>query len=232
MSTQTVNAIVGNSKMSRSFTDTATDGVFQSNLMLSSLSGTNLGLEMPGEVIDFVSVEYTAGACLWRIQDSNSLKTERIGFATKAGGTCYSSTKIAPFKVKPTSLLQVYPMAVASASNDTVCLAWVSTNKGPEPFGVTTSADATLTEMTSLISSMTLGDYAFGQILTSVTLQCEDGATLPSIAILNQTAGTEYQQKGTTRQQAGSISNYYNLKVNVSIPIQKGWSLKVAATSA
>lgn len=218
--------------MSRSFVDSATDGVFQSNLLLSSLSGTNLGLEMPNEVIDTVQMEYTAGAALWRIQDSNTLQTERWGFATKAGFTCDKSSKITPFKVKPTSLLQVFPMALASASNDTVCLAWVMTNSGPEPFGVTTTADATLTEMTSLISGLTLGDYAFNKTLTSVTLQCEDGATLPSIAILNQTAGTEYQSKGTTRAQAGSISNYYNLKVKTAIGIQKGWTLKVAVTSA
>ena len=63
MTTQAITAIVGNNRMSKSFSDTATDGQYDGNIMLDDLSSNPLGILMPGVTIDHVCVVYTAGAC-------------------------------------------------------------------------------------------------------------------------------------------------------------------------
>jgi len=232
MTTQSIKCIAANKTMARALSDTSTDGTFQTNLLLSDLSNTNLGLEMPNEVITDIQMTYTAGCGIWRIQDSNSLATERYGFCSPYGKVNASESAITPFRVKPTSLLQCYPRAVNAASNDTEVIGWVVTSSGPEPFGCSTTADNTDTAMTSVISGLTLGDYAFNTVLQRITLQAEDGATNLSISIKDQTGGTQFQSKGAPRAQAGSISNYFNIDIPVSIKIQKGWQLYCAVTSA
>ena len=136
MSTQSIKAIVGNQMMSRSFADTSTDGQFDGNLLLSDLSTQNLGLEMPNVVINSIQMTYTAGCGLWRIIDSNTLKTERYGYLSKVGYVCDNSAMITPYKVKTTDLLQCYPRAVNSTSGDTEVLGWLVSSRGAEPFGL------------------------------------------------------------------------------------------------
>lgn len=233
MTTNAMVAFAGNRAMSRSFSDTATDGQWDGNLMQSTLSSQNIGLEMPGVVIDFLSCTYTAGVGLWRIQDSNTLKTERHGFCSKVGYVCHTETGVAPYTVKSTDLLQVYPRAVNGTANDSEVLGWVYTSRGIEPFGCTTSADGTLTDTASIISSLSLGDYAFGSTLQKVCFQVEDGASLVSIAIIDATGGTVYSQTGNVRApSAGSTSTQLNIEATLNMPVQKGWKLQVAVTSA
>jgi hypothetical protein len=233
MTTQGIVAFAGNKNMSRAFSDTATDGQFSGNLLLSSNASQNIGLEMPAIKISFLSMTYTAGVGLWRIQDSNTLRTERYGFCSKVGYVCHTETKIPTYQIKPTDLLQVYPRAVNGTSNDSEVLGWVMTQKGPEPFGCTTASDGTLTEVKSLISDLGLGDYAFGQKLISAQFQVEDGASLVSMAILDATGGTVFQQTGNVRApSAGSTSTQVNISAMLDIPVQKGWTMKIAVTSA
>ena len=111
MTTQSCVAFCGNSNMSRVFLNSgATDGQF--NLLSSQNASQNLGLEMPGVMIDFISCTYTAGTGLYRIIDSVTQRVERMGLMSKVGYVCQGETKIVPFKVKSTSLLEVYPMVV------------------------------------------------------------------------------------------------------------------------
>ena len=232
MTTQSIKAIVGNNRMSRSFSDTSTDGQFDGNLLLSDLSSQNLGLEMPNEVINSIQMTYTAGTGIFRIIDSNTLRTERYGFCSKVGYVCDNEAIIQPYKVKSTDLLQCYPTAVNATAGDTEVVGWLVSTRGAEPFGCTTSENATNTAMSSLITNLGLGDWGFGTTLKSIKIQCEDSATLVSITIKDQTGGTVFQSNGNVRiPTAGGKSTFYNLDVDLNIPIEKGWVLYCAVTS-
>ena len=233
MTTQTVLAIVGNRKMTRSFTDSATDGtVFTTNNLLDTNASQNIGILMPGVVIDHVAMTYAAGAAQWRIINSQNQVVARQGYAAKVGYSCPSESKVAPYKIQPTDLLQVFPMAVNATSNDTEILSWITTNGGVESFSVTTTSDATLTEATNSITGQSLGDWAFGKTLQSISVQCEDGGHLDSVAIYDQTGSLVWSSYGMYRAQAGSKSNQTNLEVPVGIYIEKGFVIKFSATTA
>jgi len=214
-------------------TDTSTEGVFESNNLQSAQSGVNLGLEMPGVTITSVQATYTDGCAIWRIIDATTNKVSRYGMATQVGYTCAKSAQIPAYVVKPTDLLQIYPKAVNATPNDSEVLAWVVTNKGVEPFGVTTTSDNTLTEMVSLTTGQTLGDYAFGSRVVKVCIQSELGSNLNRVTVVDQTGGTVWQAFGNHRMpSAGGANAYTNGEYMVSIPVQKGFSIKVAVTSA
>lgn len=233
MTAQNVSAVVGNASMSRVFTKTdATDGVFESNNLTSSQSGVNLGLEMPGVTITSVQAVYTEGAAIWRIIDATTNRVSRYGMASKDGYTCASSSSIPAYVVKSTDLLQIYPVAVNSTPQNAEVLAWVVTNAGVEPFGVTvTTTEAT--EMKSLITSQTLGDYAFGKRVQKVCIQAEDGALLDEVTVLDQTGGTVYTAYGTYRMPtAGGANAYTNGEYMTALTIAKGWTIKVAVTAS
>jgi hypothetical protein len=233
MTTQSIKAIVGSPAFARAFSDTSTDGQFQGNLLLSDLSSTNIGLEIPGKQISQVCMTYTAGAGLWRIQDSQTLKVSRYGFCSKVGTTDVSECAIPVYAIKSTDMLQCYPVAVNSTANDSEVVAWIQSNAGVEPFGVTTTSDNSLTEMTSLITGQSLGDWAFGKQVQRVQVQVEDGATLNSVAVVDQTGGTIWQAYGSVRAPtAGGLSTHTNLDIMTSLPIEKGYVIKVAATTA
>lgn len=219
--------------MSRKFTDVSTDGVFESNNLTSEQSGVNLGLEMPGATITSVQATYTDGAAIWRIIDATTNLVSRYGMATQAGYTDQSMAQIPAYVVKSTDLLQVYPVALNSTPNDSEVLAWVVTNSGVEPFGCTTSEDNTLTEMKSLITQQTLGDYAFGKRVLKVCIQTETGSNLNEVTVVDQTGGTVWRAYGQHRlPSAGGDNAYYNGEYMVSIPVQKGFAIKAAVTSA
>lgn len=233
MTTQDVSAIVGNASMTRKFVKTgATDGVFESNNLTSSQSGVNLGLEMPGVTITSVQANYAGGGAVWRIIDATTNRVSRYGMASKSGYTCSASTSIPAYVVKSTDLLQIYPVAVNATPTHAEVLAWVVTNAGVEPFGVTV-ADENATEMKSLITTQTLGDYAFGKQVQKVCIQAEDGALLNEVTVLDQTGGTVYTAYGTYRMPtAGGANAYTNGEYMTALNIAKGWTIKVAVTSA
>ena len=108
MSTQATSAIVGNAMMSRKFTDTSTDGKFESNNLTSAQSGVNLGLEMPGVTINYVQATYTDGAAIFRIINSVTNEVSRYGMATQVGYTDQKYAMIPAYTVKSTDLLQIW----------------------------------------------------------------------------------------------------------------------------
>lgn len=234
MTTQSIKAKVGNNQMTRNFADTATDGtVFTTNNMLDTNADQQVGILMPGVMINSVQMTYTAGLAQWRIINSQNQVVSRYGFASKAGYVCPAECRIAPYTVSPTDLLQVFPKAVNATGGDTEVLAWITSSGGIESFQVTTTSDSTLTAMTNSITGQSLGDWAFGKGLTRIQIQCEDGAFLSEVAVFDQTGSQVWSAYGSNRlPTAGGKSTHTNLDIPCSLNIQKGWVLKVSTVTA
>lgn len=234
MSTQAIVAVVGNNNMTRTFDLTATDGtVFTTQNLLDTNADQNLGILIPGVVIDSVQCTYAAGLAQYRIINSQNQVVARQGFASKATYVCPMEAKIPPYKIQPTDLLQVFCKAVNSTSNDSEVMAWVQTSGGIESFSVTTTSDNSPTEMLNSITGQTLGDWAFGKTVQRISLQLEDGAFLNDIEIYDQTGSIQWTALGNTRlPTAGGKSTLVNLDVPVGIKVEKGFALKVSATTA
>ena len=97
MSEQAVQATVSGPMMGKVFTKTATDDQWDGNTLTDSLSGQQIGILMPGAIVNQVQFQYTAGLVAWRIQNAATLTFQRFGFGTKDGFACFHSTKIAPY---------------------------------------------------------------------------------------------------------------------------------------
>jgi hypothetical protein len=234
MSNQTVVANVGNASMMKSYTDSATDGTFAANIMLDSISSQPLGILQPSSRIDRVNVLYTAGLCAWRIQRTDSLMVSRHGWASKTPYNQPNEGFMAPMIVNPKDTLQVYPMAVNATAGDTACLAWITANGKSELFTVTTSADNTAAELLQTETGQSIGDTFFGSTISHVEVQCEDGASLVSLEVIDNTGGVIYTQRGGIR---GAYVGAMNLVTNIdcqrlSIACGKGFSIKVKTVTA
>ena len=233
MTTQAMVGFIGNKTMSRSFSDTATDDKWDQNLMLSTNSSQNLGLEMAGVTVDWISCTYTAGTALWRLRDSVSNKIERWGFCSKVGYVCDSELYIPPFTIKPTTLWEVYPMVVNGTANDTNCLGWIQSGSYAEPFGVTTTSDGTPTNLVSLVTGQSVGDTFFGKTINDIAFQCEDGATLVSLVYVQSDGASQWSKTGNVRlPTAGGTSTQKNIYAKTAIMVSKGDQLKISVTSA
>jgi len=233
MTTQAISAVVGSGTFSRTFTDTATDGQWTGNILTDSIASTNLGLVMPNQVIDHVQVNYAAGACLWRIQSSQSLLVKRYGYASLDTFSCWESSTMQPYTVQPDDILVVYPLPVDTTANQTNALAWITTTRGFEAFGATDIPNATGTALKTLVNDQTLGDYAFNAVLRSITVQVEDAAAVDKIEVIDQTGGVVWTGFGGQRlPTAGGTSLYYNFMADgLNIPILKGYNVKVYTVS-
>jgi hypothetical protein len=234
MTTQTVVANVGNAGMMRSYTDSATDGIFSTNIMLDSISSQPLGILQPSSRIDRVNVLYTAGLCAWRIQRTDSLQVVRHGWGSK---TPYNDPRegfMAPMMVNPKDTLQVHPMAVNATAGDTACLAWITANGKSELFTATSTADNTAIELLQAETSQSVGDTFFGTTISHIEVQCEDGASLVSLEVIDNTGGVIYTQRGGIRgAYVGAMNLYTNIDCNMlSIPVGKGFSVKVKTVTA
>ena len=234
MTTQAITAIVGNNSMSKSFSDTATDGQYDGNIMLDDLSSNPLGILMPGVTINHVCVVYTAGACAWRIIDSVTLQVKRMGWGSLTGYSDYAYCRVQPYTIQKTDTLQVFPIAVDATANQSAVLAWVSSNSGTELYSGADIVDNTPTAITTAINSQGIGDSLFGQTLTGISVQVEDGGTLKEVTITDNAGGVIYTAYGTKRGLTpGSRSNYYNINLaGLNVPISKGFILKVKTVTA
>lgn len=231
MSTQAVEAVIGNPNMTRVFSTTATDG--QYNNLTDSVTSTALGLTMPGQSISYVCATYAAGNAIWRIISSQTNQIYRQGFASQSGYVDPAACKIAPLVVAPDMLFQVYSLAVDSTAAESNALALVQTNRGVEAFVGTNVPDSTATELTALISGLGVGDLLFGATLMNVKVQVEDSGKLTGITLLDAASGTQYTGRGSTRlPSAGGTSGQYNGDFMFSVPLQKGWKLKTEQISA
>lgn len=228
MSTQAITAYVNTAKNGKIFSVTATDGSWD-NVMVDSIGSNDLGQVMAGATINNVSVVYTAGNCIARIQDRNTLVVKRCFTGSKAGTVDFGQTSIQPYTVQPNDILVCYPQAVDATSNQTNCLAWLTLGNNKIAFGGTDIVDAQVTEVKSLVNSNSLGTF-YNQNLTGIEVMLEDGAALSYINIIDPNGGTVMTVPATTRD-AGHY--YFNLQAfGLSIAILKGMVFNVVCASA
>jgi len=228
MTTNAMVATVSGSFGGKVFSDTSTDDVWEGNNMLDSVASADLGQVMQGNRIDHVCVTYTAGAALWRIQSRNTLAIRRWGYCSKVGTVDYGECKIPGYTVASDDVLNVYSVAVDATSNQVNALAWIQTSKGTLAFGAQDIADGAATEITSLITTQSLGEY-YGSTMQGLTVQVEDGGYLAQVDVIGADGGTIATWKGTVRDAA---HYYYNLYVKCNIPITKGTVIKLTTVSA
>lgn len=225
MTTQAVSAVIGNASMSRVFSATATDSSY--NNLTDSITSTAIGLTMPNQVINYICGTYAAGGGIWRIISSQTNQVKRQGFCSLAGFVDPETCIIQAYKVAPDDLLQIYTVVVNGTGNRTNVLGLITSSRGVEPFISMTTVDSQATAMTSLISGLGLGDLLFGATIQNVGVQCQDGATLTNITLINAASGTDITQQGNVRgNEAGSTSLMFNGSFNMAYPVQKGYVLK------
>jgi len=234
LTTQSVTATIGGPTFSKIFIDAATDDKWDGNVGLDTLSSQSLGILIPGALINNVCATYTAGAMAWRIQNAQSLQVQRRGWGSKVGNSCYKSCAIAPYTVNPNDIITFYPNVVDSTTAETNVLAWVTTSKGTELFKCTTTGNNSAISATSVVNGQSLGDMFFQSRLLSIEVQCEDGATLNSMQVLDNQGGVIWSALGNTRMPtAGGTTMYYNLSaMGLNLPVGKGSVLNVLATTA
>ena len=234
MSTQSVTAIVGNNSLSKVFSDTATDSQWDGNILLDTLGSNPLGILMPRTMINYVAVTYSAGACAWRIIDSVTLQVKRQGWASLNGYSDADQNLIQPYMIQPTDTLQVYPVPIDATIGESNALVWVTANGKTELYSAEGIANETPTAVTTVVNNQGIGDSIFGQVISNISAQVEDGGTLSQITITDNTGGVIYTNYGTRRGvTAGSRSNYFNIELEgLSIPVSKGFILKVETVSA
>ena len=232
MTTQGTQVTVGNQRMSKIFTLTATDGQWDGNVLTDSISSQSIGILIPNTPINYAAAEYEAGGMAWRLQNAQTLLVKSRGFANASGLDCFESQQIPPVTVGQNDILTVYPVA-AGAATKTNTLAWIQTSKSTELFRAMEAADNTATAMTSAVNSQTLGDLFFGSTLQRVWVQVQDGAALNYVDIVDEMGGVVMTLQGGKRGAVlGAKSNQYNLyALNLGIPIGKGWSIRVNASS-
>ena len=233
MTTQATSITTGNGMMSKIFTDTSTDDVWSGNVLTDSIASQSIGILIPNATLTFAQAEYEAGCMAWRLQNAQTLQVRARGWGVKAGQNCMSDAMIPPVRVNPNDILTVYPLPSDATALESNALAWVHTTKGVELFKALNIVDNASTEMKTAVNSQTLGDAFFNSRLTSISVQCEDGARLDKIEIVDEMGGVVYTAQGNVRGTgAGSRSNVYNLMVDgLSIPIGKGWSFKVTTVT-
>jgi len=230
MSTQTVTATISNARIGKVFTATATDDQWGSNTLKDTLSSQQIGILLPGTPVTHVQTQYAGGCVAWRIQNAATLVQQRFGFGVKDGLACYGSEAIAPYTINPNDIVSVYPQPVAPAGTNV--LAWVVTSKGVELFEAKGVVDGSATDMLTVVNDQSLGDSMFNSTLSSIHLQAQDGASVDSIEIIDNSGGTILTIAGGVRGEAGSTSNMYNLRADgLGVAIGKGFSLKVTTTA-
>ena len=232
MTTQGTQVTVGNPKMSKIFNLTATDGQWDGNVLTDSISSQSIGILIPNTPITYAAAEYEAGAMAWRLQNAQTLLVKSRGFANASGLDCFESQQIPTVTVGQNDILTVYPVAQAGVGESNT-LAWIQTSKSTELFTAMAAADNQTKAMTSAVNSQSLGDLFFGSTLQRIWVSCQDGASLNFVDIVDEMGGVQMTLQGGKRGATlGSKSNQYNLyAVNLGIPIGKGWSIRVNATT-
>ena len=233
MTTQGCTITVGNPSMSKIFTKSATDGQWSGNVLLDSIASQSLGILIPNASLTIAQAEYESGCMAYRIQNAQTLMVKTRGFGVKAGQNCMSESSITPIRVDPNDILTVFPFPLNAAGTTSNVLAWVQTSKGTELM-TASPADSTATALVTAINQQTLGDAFFNSRLMCVKIQCEDGAQLDKVEVIDEMGGVVKTLQGGYRGSSGGArSNTYNLYADgLGIGIGKGWSLKVTTVAA
>jgi len=232
LSTQGVEITVGNTTMSKVFTDTSTDNQWSGNVLTDSIAGQSLGILIPNAMLTFAQAGYNSGGMAYRIQNAQTLQVTARGFGVLNGQYCMSESGIGPVRVSPNDILTVYPIpaAAGAASN---AIAWVETTKGTELMKAVEADDGAAVALTTAINNQSLGDAFFNSMLRSVKVQVQDGHSLTQVQVVDEMGGIVMTLQGGFRgASTSSQSNEYNLySTGLGIAIGKGWSLKVVCKS-
>lgn len=233
MSAQDVQATLSNPRMGKVFSKNATDDQWDGNTLTDTISGQQVGILMPGTMLNRVQCQYTAGLVAWRIQNAQSLVFNRWGFGTKDGLACFESSAIAPYTINPNDIFTVYPLPIDGTATQTNVLAWIQTTKGVELFEAKGVVDGVPTAMKTVVNDQTLGDSMFNSTLGSICVQAEDGATVDEIQIIDNSGGVVLTLFGGVRgDSVGAMSLSKNLDaVDLAVPIGKGFQIKVQTTT-
>jgi hypothetical protein len=228
---QSVSAIIGNPSMTRVFSATATDGIY--NNLNDSVTSTNLGLTMPNRSINYVCATMTEGCGIWRIISSQTNQIYRQGFCSKVGFVDPAECMIPALTVMPDMLFQIYTLSLDGTALQSNSLGIITTNRGREAFIAEGSIDAIPKEFTSLLSGLGVGDLLFGTTMSRVEVAVESGASLTSIILVDASGGTQYTGYGSTKlPTAGATSGHTNGDFITAIPLKKGFVLNLVTTTA
>ena len=233
MTTQGTSITVGNSGMSKIFTDTSTDGQWSGNVLNDSVASQSIGILIPNAILTMAQAEYEGGCMAWRLQNAQTLRVSSRGFGTKAGQNCRSESGITAVKVNPNDILTVFPFPLNAGANTSNVLAWVTTTKGVELM-TASATDSTATALVTAVNSQSAGDAFFNSTLQSIQVQVEDGAQLDNVQVIDEMGGVVMTIQGGYRGSTGGArSNIYKLNAaGLGVPIGKGWSIKVTTVAA
>ncbi len=231
MTTQATSITIGNQRFSKIFTDTSTDGVWSGNVLTDTISTQSIGILIPNATLNFVQPEYESGLMALRLQNAQTLAVSRFGFGSLV--TQNSKVMIPPVRINPNDILVAYPLPVDATAAKSNSLAWVTTSKGIELFEALAVADNTATEMKTAVNDQTIGDAFFNSVLSAISVQVEDGATLDRIEIVDNMGGVQMTLQGNVRGATpSSRSNYVNLDCSgLAVPIGKGFRLNIVTVS-
>lgn len=111
MTTQATTASVFASKGGRSYSVTATDG--QWNRLVSDTGSAQLGFAQTNEIASMIQLTMAAGLGAWRVRNSVSQVTKRVGFAFEVGGSGPApySGAIPTFSIAQDDVLEIYTLA-------------------------------------------------------------------------------------------------------------------------
>ena len=231
MTSVATSAAIGNPRMSRIFSATSTDGIY--NNQNDSVTSTAIGLSMPNQTITYIQASQATGLGVWRIISSTTNQIVRQGFTSKTGYTCPSSNQIAPLAIQSDMLFQVYTLADDATGTQSNALALITSSRGVEAFVATDIPDSIDTQLTALISGLGIGDLLFGATMTNVAIQGEAGMFLTNLTVLDAASGTVMTQTGSVRlPTAGGKSAMTNGVFNMNIPLLKGFKLQCKTVSA
>jgi len=113
MTTQASTGAAFSGSGGRSYSVTATDGSW--TRLVSDVGSAQIGFAQTNQLISSVQITYVAGNAAWRIRNSVSQVTKRVGFGfvAGAGGPAPYSGGISPITLQQDDVLEVYSMAVA-----------------------------------------------------------------------------------------------------------------------
>jgi len=113
MSTQSTTGSAFSNSQGRSYLVTSTDDEW--SRQVTETGGAQLGFGQTNLMINKVQVTYAAGLCAWRIRNSVSQVTKRVGFGFLVGATGPApySGDIPAIVIQQDDVLEVFSQAVS-----------------------------------------------------------------------------------------------------------------------
>lgn len=114
MSTQATTGVAFSGNQGRSYVKAdATDDEF--SRLVTTTGGAQIGFGQTNLLVTHIQITYAAGLCAWRIRNSVSQVTKRVGFGYLVGasGPPPYSGDIPPITIQQDDILEVFTQAVS-----------------------------------------------------------------------------------------------------------------------